>query len=88
MNTIPVVNYRFLWILCTIACLFAGSTAVYGAEISDFVMNTDQGYLLLSVKSGLHFLAGLESRLRQGLRKAGPASFQAAQTLKTQSFER
>jgi hypothetical protein len=52
MNTIPVVNYRFLWILCTIACLFAGSTAVYGAEISDFVMNTDQGYLLLSVKIG------------------------------------
>lgn len=41
---------RRFWILCGIFCLFAGLTVAHGAEISDLVMNTDQGYLMLSVK--------------------------------------
>lgn len=50
MDFIHVIKHRFFWTLCGIFYLFSGSTAVYGAEISDLVMNTDQGYLLLSVK--------------------------------------
>jgi len=50
MNSIWVMTCRFFWLLCGIFCLFAGLTAAHGAEISDLVMNTDQGYLMLSVK--------------------------------------
>lgn len=50
MKAVYVNKHRFCWILCGIFYLFSGSTAVYGAEISDLVMNTGQGYLLLSVK--------------------------------------
>ena len=50
MNFIHVIKHFYFRILCGIFCLFAGLTAANGAEISDLVMNTEQGYLLLSVK--------------------------------------
>jgi hypothetical protein len=38
--------------LCGILYLAIGLTTAQGAEVSDLVMNTSQGYLLLSVKIG------------------------------------
>jgi hypothetical protein len=38
--------------LCGILYLAIGLTAAQGAEVSDLLMNTSQGYLLLSVKIG------------------------------------
>lgn len=42
--------HRSFWILASILCLLAGSTIVYGAEVSDLVINSSQGHLLISVK--------------------------------------
>jgi hypothetical protein len=50
MNSNRVITHRSFWILCSILYLATGLTASWGAEVSDLVMNTSQGYLLLSVK--------------------------------------
>jgi hypothetical protein len=50
MNCNRVITRRFFWILCGILHLTAGLTAARGAEVSDLVMNTSRGYLMLSVK--------------------------------------
>ena len=50
MNSNRVITRRSFWILCGILHLTAGLTAAQGAEVSDLVMNTSQGYLMLSVK--------------------------------------
>jgi hypothetical protein len=41
---------RTFWILCAILYFVAGVAAAQGAEVSDLVMNSSQGHLLLSVK--------------------------------------
>ena len=50
MNSNRVFKHRSFWILCSILYLSIGLTAGQGAEVSDLVMNTSQGYLMLSVK--------------------------------------
>jgi hypothetical protein len=50
MNSNCVITRRSFWILCVLLYLAIGLTAAQGAEISDLVMNTSQGYLLLTVK--------------------------------------
>jgi hypothetical protein len=50
MNSKWVITHHSFWILCGILYLAAGLTDARGAEVSGLVMNTDQGYLMLSVK--------------------------------------
>ena len=50
MNCNRVITRRSCWILCGLLYLSIGLTAAQGAEVSDLVMNTSQGYLLLTVK--------------------------------------
>jgi hypothetical protein len=50
MNSNRVIKHPFFLLLCGILCLAIGLEAARGAEVSDLVMNTSQGYLLLSVK--------------------------------------
>jgi hypothetical protein len=50
MNSKRVIKHRSFWILCGILYLAIGLTTTRGAEVSDLVMNTSQGYLLLTVK--------------------------------------
>ena len=50
MNSKWVITRRSFWIWCGILYLATGLTGAWGAEVSDLVMNTDQGYLMLSVK--------------------------------------
>ena len=50
MNSKRVLIRRSCWLLCGIFYITAGLNAAQGAEVSDLVMNTSQGYLLLSVK--------------------------------------
>ena len=50
MNSNRVITGRSFWILCGFLYLAIGLTAAQGAEVSDLVMNTSQGYLLLTVK--------------------------------------
>jgi hypothetical protein len=50
MNSNRTITRSSLWALCVIFYLASGLTAARGAEISDLVMNTSQGYLLLTVK--------------------------------------
>jgi hypothetical protein len=45
-----VIKHLFFRLLCAILYLAIGLAAARGAEVSDLVMNTSQGYLLLSVK--------------------------------------
>jgi hypothetical protein len=50
MNSNRATTRRSFWIWCGILYLSIGLTAAQGAEVSDLVMNTSQGYLMLSVK--------------------------------------
>jgi hypothetical protein len=50
MNSQWVITRLSFWILCGILYLATGLPVARGAEVSDLVMNTSQGYLLLSVK--------------------------------------
>jgi hypothetical protein len=50
MNSNRVITRRSFWIWCGILYLAIGLAAARGAEVSDLVLNTSQGYLLLSVK--------------------------------------
>jgi hypothetical protein len=50
MNSNRVITRFSFCALCGIVYLAIGLTAAQGAEVSDLVMNTSQGYLLLSVK--------------------------------------
>ena len=50
MNSNRVITRRSFWIWCGLLYLAFGLTAARGAEVSDLVMNTSQGYLMLSVK--------------------------------------
>jgi hypothetical protein len=50
MNSNRVITRRSLWILCAILYLSIGLKVARGVEDSDLVMNTSQGYLMLSVK--------------------------------------
>jgi hypothetical protein len=52
MNSNRSIKHPFLGLLCGILYLSIGSAIAPGAEVSDLVMNTSQGYLLLSVKIG------------------------------------
>ena len=45
-----VIVRQSFWLLCAIFYLSAGLIAAQGAEVSELVMKTSQGYLLLSVK--------------------------------------
>ena len=50
MNCKRVIKYPFFRLWCGILFFAIGSAAARGAEVSDLVMNTSQGHLLLSVK--------------------------------------
>ena len=50
MNSNRVITRRSFRTLCVILYLAGALTVVRGAEISDLVMNTSQGYLLLTVR--------------------------------------
>jgi len=50
MNSNRVIQHPFFRLWCVILYLAIGSAAARGAEVGDLVMNTSQGYLLLSVK--------------------------------------
>ena len=50
MNSNRVIKHLFFRLLCAILCLATGSETARGADVSDLIMNTFQGYLLLSVK--------------------------------------
>ena len=50
MNSNRAITRHSFWILCGTLYLAIGLTAAQGAEVSDLVMNTSQGYLMLSVK--------------------------------------
>ena len=50
MNSNRVITRRSFWILCAILYLSIGLKLAHGIEVSDLVMNTSQGYLLLTAK--------------------------------------
>jgi hypothetical protein len=50
MNSKRVIKHPFFRLFCGIFYLAIGLAVARGAEVSDLVMNTSQGYLLLSVK--------------------------------------
>ena len=50
MNFNRAITRRSFRVLCGILYFVIGLTAAQGAEVIDLVMNTSQGYLLLSVK--------------------------------------
>jgi hypothetical protein len=50
MNSNRFIKHPFFRLLCVILYFAIGLAAARGAEVSDLVMNTSQGYLLLSVK--------------------------------------
>jgi len=50
MNSNRVITRHSFWIWCGILYLAIGLTAAHGADVSDLVINTSQGYLMLSVK--------------------------------------
>ena len=52
MNSNRVLTRRFFRALCVILYFVSSLTIARGAEISDLVMNTSQGYLLLTVRIG------------------------------------
>ena len=52
MNFNRVITRRSLRAFCVILYLAGGLTFARGAEISDLVMNTSRGYLLLTVRIG------------------------------------